>query len=182
MWNGWQMTPELTWFINKAELQRENDSKSGWKCFLVLIVSTCSATGALGAAECQVMKWEMDRSEVKVRPEKKKKAGKQKSPSPTQSVKWILYLCFLLHGILQMSQLWDLNFKHIFMNNWADVRADCSGKQGDLIFPSASFISLLTPCQQSGYILSLTFMRFSEYTKTTENYLVVWRFLFCFFK
>lgn len=44
----------------------------------MLIVLTCSATGALGAAECQVMKWEMDRSEVKVRAEEKKgQAGKK---------------------------------------------------------------------------------------------------------
>lgn len=30
------------WFTSKAELQRENDSKSAWKCFLVLVVLTCS--------------------------------------------------------------------------------------------------------------------------------------------
>lgn len=60
------MTPLSMWFTSKAELQRENDSKSGWKCFLVLVVLTCSGvTGAVGIAECQVMKWDMDRSELK---------------------------------------------------------------------------------------------------------------------
>lgn len=83
-----------------------------------------------------------------------------------------------------MTQLWGLNLKHIFMGSWADVRADCSGKQWDFTLSGISLVFLLAPCQQKSNILSLTFMRFSEHTQTTENYpvfvVVIIFVLFCF--
>lgn len=63
------------------------------------------------------------------------------------------------------------------MGSWADVTADFREKQWDLILPSASLISLLPLSQQNGSILSL---RFSDHTKTTENYPVAYS-LFCFY-
>lgn len=178
MWNGSQMTPALTWFTSKAELQRENDSKSGWQCFRVLVVLICSVTGALSAAECQVIKWDMDRSEVKVRAETKtSRQAKKPQTQPRQDEFNYLSLVFI-RGILQMTQLQGLNLKHIFMGSWVDVGADCSEKQWDLILPTASLISLLALCQGNGNILSPTLIKFCEHTKTTENYPVV--ALFCF--
>lgn len=93
MWNGWQMTLLSMWFTSKAELLRGNDSKSGSKCFLVLVDLICSVTGDFCAAVCQVMKWDMDRYEVRGRVEKK--TGRQAKPkfNPCR-VKSILYLFF----------------------------------------------------------------------------------------
>lgn len=70
----------------------------------MLVVLTCSVTGALSAAECQVMKWDVDRSEVKVRAEKKTRHTSKKKTKPNPGrVKSILYL--------------GLNLKHVFMGS-----------------------------------------------------------------
>lgn len=85
----------------------------------MLVVLTCSVTGALSAAEWQVMKWDVDRSEVKVRAEKKsREASKKKNPKPQPRQGEInsLSLSFI-NGILQVTQLQGLNLKHIFMGS-----------------------------------------------------------------
>lgn len=82
MWSGKQTTLPLTGFTSKAESEREKDSKCVWKYFLVLLLA-CSVTGALSAAECQVVKRVMNRFELKVRDEKKVKQAKKKSPNST---------------------------------------------------------------------------------------------------
>lgn len=114
-----------------------------------------------------------------------KKTGRQAKPKFNPGrVKSILYL-FFLSWYTANDPTSRLKLESHFHGRWADVRADCSGKQWDLTLSSISLIFLLAPCQQNSNILSLTFMRFSEHTKTTENYpafvvVVVVFVLFCF--
>lgn len=65
----------------------------------MLVGLACSVTGALSAAECQVMKGDMDRSEVKVRAEKKtpgRQAKKDPKPNPGR-VKSVLCFLFMVY-------------------------------------------------------------------------------------
>ena len=123
------------WFTSKAELQKESDSKFGWKCFLELVVLTCSVTGALGAAECQVAKWDMDGTEVKVRPEERTGRQARKTQNQASQGKINSLSLVFIPGILQMSQLWGLNLKHIFMGSWAGVSWLAAESNGTWSFP-----------------------------------------------